>query len=69
MYITKKIQQAPNQKEKDDIIATFKKSSIVHWSHVNFYGEYDFTRSSKRIHRLISLDESKGFLNATGLEK
>jgi len=69
MYITKKLQQAPNQKDRDEIIATLKNSSIVHWSHVNFYGEYDFTRSSKRIHRLIALDETKGFFNTVGLEK
>jgi TnpA family transposase len=66
MYITKKLQQAPNQKEKDDIIAILKNSSIVHWSHINFYGEYDFTRSSKRIHRLIALDKTEGYFNDVG---
>lgn len=69
MYVTKKLQQAPNQKERDKILSALKSSSIVHWSHINFYGEYDFTRSSKRIHRLIALDESKGFLGTVGLGK
>ncbi|QSZ43184.1 Tn3 family transposase (plasmid) [Sulfurimonas aquatica] len=69
MFITKKIQQAPNQKEKAEIITALKNSSIVHWSHINFYGEYDFTRSSKRIHRLIALDETKGYFNAVAKEK
>ena len=31
--------------------------------------QYDFTRPSKRIHRLIALDEEKGFMNVVELEK
>ena len=69
MYITKKIQQAKNQTEKDEILDTLKNSSIIHWSHINFYGEYDFTRSYKRIHRLIALDDTKGFVNDNALGK
>lgn len=34
-------------------VKTLKNSSIVHWSHVNFYGEYDFTWSFKKTHTLI----------------
>ena len=35
----------------------------------NLYGEYDFQSHSKRIHRLIKLDETKGFMNTTSLKK
>ena len=69
MYITNKLQQAKNQTEKDKILDALKNSSIIHWSHINFYGEYDFTRSYKRIHRLIALEETKGFMNDNALEK
>jgi len=69
MYITKKLQQAPSKKEKDEILDALKNSSIIYWKFVNFYGEYDFTRSSKRIHRLIALNEEKGFMNTLGIEK
>ena len=69
MYITKKLQQATSKKEKDEILDALKNSSIIHWNFINFYGEYDFTRPSKRIHRLIALDEMKGFMNVVGLEK
>ena len=69
MYITKKIQQAKNQTEKDEILNALKNSSIIHWSHINFYGEYDFTRSYKRIHRLIALDDTKWFVNGNALGK
>jgi TnpA family transposase len=69
MYITKKLQQASSQKEKDEILMALKNSSIVAWAHINLYGEYNFQTHSKRIHRLIVLDEAKGFMNTTGLEK
>lgn len=56
LYMSKKIQQAKSQKEKDEIIKAIKNSSIVHWSHINFYGEYDFTKRSKRVSSMIRLD-------------
>jgi len=34
-----------------------------------FYGEYDVTSSYKRIHRLIALEETKGFMNDNALGK
>ena len=45
------------QSDKDDIIKALKNSSIVHWSHVNLYGEYDFTRSFKKIEKLIAIED------------
>lgn len=56
LYMNKKIEQAKSPQEKDEIIQALKNSSIVHWSHINFYGEYDFERSSKRTHDLITLE-------------
>jgi TnpA family transposase len=58
LYITKKIQQAPTLALKDEIIKSLKNSSIVHWSHINFHGEYDFTKSSKRVYNLINLKDN-----------
>ena len=69
MYITKKLQQAKNLTEKDEILKALKNSSIIHWSHINFYGEYDFTRSSKRIHNLIAIEDSKEFWQPVSQEK
>ncbi|WP_162984606.1 transposase [Poseidonibacter antarcticus] len=68
-YITKKLQQAPTQKEKDEILDALKNSSIVAWSHINLFGIYDFQSYSKRIHRLIALEETKGFMNTISPEK
>ncbi|MBP7226545.1 MAG: Tn3 family transposase, partial [Aliarcobacter sp.] len=44
LYIDKKLQEAKSQSQKDEIIEAIKNSSIVHWSHINFYGTYDFTK-------------------------
>jgi len=41
----------------------------VAWAHINLYGEYNFQNHSKKIHRLITLNETKGFINVTGPEK
>ncbi|MBA1420521.1 MAG: Tn3 family transposase [Epsilonproteobacteria bacterium] len=59
LYMSKKIQQATSQKEKDVIIQAIKNSSIVHWSHINFYGEYDFTKRSKRVSAMTTLDKEE----------
>ena len=69
MFITKKLQQAQAQKQKDEILSALQNSSIVAWAHINLYGEYNFQSHSKKIHRLITLNETKGFINVTGPEK
>ncbi len=50
---------AKSQKDKDNIIEALKNSSIVHWSHVNLYGEYDFTRSFKKVEKLVTIEDKK----------
>jgi len=68
LYITKKLQQAKNRTDKDEILNALKNSSIVHWSHINFYGTYDFTSYSKRVYNLIAIDKEKEFVQPLGLE-
>jgi TnpA family transposase len=63
LYITKKLQQARNKIEKKEIIKAIRNSSIIYWNFINFYGTYDFTSYSKRIHNLIALDDTKGFID------
>jgi TnpA family transposase len=69
MYITKKLQQASTKKEKNDILDSLKNSSLVIYFHINLFGIYDFQSYSKNIHRLITLDETKGFINVTSPEE
>ena len=47
LYITKKLQQAKSQAEKDDILKALKNSSIIYYKFLNFFGTYDFTSYSK----------------------
>jgi len=44
LYMTKKLKEAKDELEREAIIEIIQNSSIVHWSHINFYGEYDFTK-------------------------
>ena len=41
--MTKKLKEAKDALERATIIETIQNSSIVYGSHINFYGEYDFT--------------------------
>ncbi len=47
LYISKKIEDTKSYEEREQIIKAIKNSSIIHWSHINFYGEYDFTNRKK----------------------
>jgi len=60
-YLTKKIQQSPKE-IKEDILTSLKNSSIMHWSHINFHGEYDFTKPFIESHRLIEYDKTKSLM-------
>lgn len=68
LYITKKLQLARTQAEKDDILKALKNSSIIYYKFLNFFGTYDFTSYSKRVYNLIAIDEEKEFLKPVGLE-
>ena len=69
LYITKKLQQALNEKERDEIISALKNGSIIRWNFINFYGIYDFTSSFKKTHRLIALDKEKDFIEPKSPKK
>lgn len=66
LYLTRKLQQTKSKEKQDEIIKAIENSSIVHWSHINFYGEYDFTRRSKKIEALTAIDPTKGFMQPLG---
>ena len=61
LYITKKLQQAKTQAEKENILQALKNSSIIYYKFLNFFGTYDFTSYSKRVYNLIAIDEEKEF--------
>jgi len=47
LYMSQKIKEAKMSEDRERIIKAIQNGSIVHWSHINFYGEYDFTRLDK----------------------
>ena len=67
LYITKKLQQAKNQVEKENILKALKNSSIIYYFFVNFQGTYDFRSYSKHVYNLIAIDEEKEFMQPISL--
>lgn len=53
LYLDKKLRDTKSQVQKDEIVEAIKNSSIVHWSHINFYGTYDFTKIDKKVNGMI----------------
>jgi hypothetical protein len=55
------------QEQQNKIINALKNGSIVHWQHINFYGEYDFTE--KAIEDEFDMDAIKALkVSMTGIE-
>ena len=43
LYISNLLAKEKDEEVRNKIIKTLQNGSIVHWQHINFYGEYDFT--------------------------
>lgn len=43
LYISNLLAKEKDEEARNKIIKTLQNGSIVHWQHINFYGEYDFT--------------------------
>ena len=43
LYLTKCLMETRNKTKKINIIKAVSKSSILHYQHMNFHGEYDFS--------------------------
>jgi TnpA family transposase len=48
LYLTQKLTELNNQNEKQELLETFKNSSVITWQHINFHGEYDFLEEKTR---------------------
>lgn len=48
LYMSQKLKEAVTKEEKEEIIKAIRQGSIVHWQHINFYGEYDFTKLNRK---------------------
>jgi TnpA family transposase len=43
LYVSNLLTKEKDEETRDKVIKTLRNGSIVHWQHINFYGEYDFT--------------------------
>ena len=43
LYISNLLAKEKDEDVREKIVKALKNGSIVHWQHINFYGEYDFT--------------------------
>ena len=59
LYMSQKIKDSKKAEDRERIIKAIQNGSIVHWSHINFYREYDFTRLDKRHEEYFNVDALK----------
>jgi len=48
LYLTQKLTELAGKNENQELLETFKNSSIITWQHINFHGEYDFSEEKTR---------------------
>jgi len=48
LYLTQKLTELNTENEKQELLESFKNSSIITWQHINFHGEYDFSEEKTR---------------------
>ena len=46
LYLSKLIHDTTSKSEKENLINTIKKGSVIVWQHINFQGEYDFSEEN-----------------------
>lgn len=48
LYLTQKLTELTDETKKQQLLETFKESSIITWQHINFHGEYDFSEEKSK---------------------
>lgn len=67
LYFSNVIAKEKDPEQQNKIINALKNGSIVHWQHINFYGEYDFTE--KALEDEFDMDAIKALsVSMTGIE-
>lgn len=59
--MSNKLLKEKNTNARDKMVKSIKNGSIVHWQHINFYGEYDFLDESYKKRAMIDIDAIKSF--------
>jgi len=48
LYLTQRLTALNSENEKQELLETFKNSSIITWQHINFHDEYDFSEEKTK---------------------
>jgi len=48
LFLTDRLLKCKKQQDKDDLIESIMKGSVLTWRHINFSGEYDFTKPASK---------------------
>ncbi len=48
LFLTDRLLRCKKQQDKDDLIESIMKGSVLTWRHINFSGEYDFTKPASK---------------------
>ncbi|MBX2840406.1 MAG: Tn3 family transposase [Flammeovirgaceae bacterium] len=61
MCLTHLLLQTSDKEKKEEIIEAIKQGTVFTWRHINFYGEYDFSKIDRPIESIFKMDEIKKF--------
>ena len=45
LYLSDILSRLTTQQEMEELLKSVRNGTIIHWAHVNFHGEYDFTKT------------------------
>lgn len=44
LFLTDRLSQCKNQEDKEEMVASIMRGSVLAWAHINFTGDYDFSK-------------------------
>lgn len=62
LYLSQMLAEQQDKSEKELLLQTIKKSSVITWRHINFHGEYDFTSAANDASVWFNLNKIKSLL-------
>lgn len=61
MYLTKKVQNEPDEIKKLEMLKIIRDGSAISWSHINFFGEYNFNEEDNQDSLDLNMSKIKEF--------
>jgi hypothetical protein len=69
MYLTKKVQNEPDEIKRLEMLKIIRNGSVISWSHINFVGEYNFNEEDNQDSLDLDLSKIKEFKLKDTLDK